>query len=79
MALSLTQNGLYYTVEVEIGSDNQPGTGKRAPDAYFIIDLETQGLYITDVDIKGFKGEGVFDPTDSDTYTELALLGTTAT
>jgi hypothetical protein len=70
MLINLVKQGPYYTVAIEIGSDNQPGTGRRDPDPYFVLDLETSGLFVTDVDITDFKGDGVFDPSDSDTYVE---------
>ena len=68
MLISLTKQQTYYTVAIEIGSDNQPGTGRRAPTPYFMIDLQTSGLFVTDTDIDDFKGDGVFDPSDSSTY-----------
>ena len=79
MLIDLVKQGPYYTVAIEIGSNNQPGTGRRDPDDYFVIDLETSGLFVTDVDIDYFDGEGVFDPSESDTYVEQQGKPTTAT
>ena len=60
--------GQYYTVEVEIGSNEQPqgpDAPKDAPTSAFLIDLLNPGLYITESDIKHFKADGVYNPSES--------------
>ena len=61
----------YYTAQVNIGSNNQP-LGDDAPHGYFLLDLQTNGLYVASSEIKNFDGIGVYNSTDSTTYVQIS-------
>ena len=67
----------YYTAQVDIGSNDQP-EGDDAPHSYFLLDLQTTELLVTNSEIKGFDGKGVFNSSSSTTFVQVSTEETKA-